>query len=110
MKIFYVLKTNDYNNFFGTKVVTTNGFALNHDKNLQIYFFCGKRQAKCDFLKDVESTVTRFMLWTPTVVLQRGCGVYRQCHMKMYLRVYADSKGPDQPAHLCSLIRASIVY
>ena len=34
----------------------TNGFALNHDKNLQIYF-CVKRQAKNDFLKDVESTV-----------------------------------------------------
>ena len=31
----------------------TNGFALNHDKNLQIYF-CVK--AKNDFLKDVEST------------------------------------------------------
>ena len=39
------------------KVVTTNGFALNHDKNLQIYFFCVKRQAKNDFLIDVESTV-----------------------------------------------------
>ena len=35
-----------------------NGFALNHDKNLQIYFFCVKRQAKNDFLKDVESTVS----------------------------------------------------
>ena len=34
----------------------TNGFALIHDKNLQIYF-CVKRQAKNDFLKDVESTV-----------------------------------------------------
>ena len=43
--------------FFYTLVVTTNGFALNHDKNLQIYFFCVKRQAKNDFLKDVESTV-----------------------------------------------------
>ena len=27
----------------------TNGFALNHDKNLQIYFFFVKRQAKNDF-------------------------------------------------------------
>ena len=35
----------------------TNGFALNHDKNLQIYFLCVKHQAKNDFLKDVESTV-----------------------------------------------------
>ena len=37
-----------------------NGFALNHDKSLQVSFFCVKRQAKNDFLKDVafESTVT----------------------------------------------------
>ena len=35
----------------------TNGFALNHDKNMQIYFFCVKRQAKNDSLKDVKSTV-----------------------------------------------------
>ena len=34
----------------------TNGFALNHDKSLQIYF-CVKHQAKNDFLKYVESTV-----------------------------------------------------
>ena len=36
----------------------TNGFALNHNKKLQIYF-CVKRQAKNDFLKDGESTVLR---------------------------------------------------
>ena len=36
----------------------TNGFALYHDKNLQIYFSCVKRQAKKnDFLKDGKSTV-----------------------------------------------------
>ena len=35
----------------------TNSFALNHGKKLQIYFFCLKRRAKNDFLKDVESTV-----------------------------------------------------
>ena len=35
----------------------SNGFALNHDKSLQIHFICVKRQAKNDFLKDVESTV-----------------------------------------------------
>ena len=34
-----------------------NGFAFNHDKSLQIYFFCVKRQARNNFLKDVESTV-----------------------------------------------------
>ena len=38
-------------------------FALNHNKSLRIYFFCVKRQAvkrqaKNDFLKDVESTVS----------------------------------------------------
>ena len=35
----------------------TNSFALYHNKSLQVYFFCVKRQAKNDFLKDVESTV-----------------------------------------------------
>ena len=54
----------------------TNGSTLNHDKSLQIYFFCVKRKAKRtkkkkkkkkttknknkkknDFLKDAESTV-----------------------------------------------------
>ena len=30
----------------------TNGFVLNHDRSLQIYFFCVKCQAKTDFLKD----------------------------------------------------------
>ena len=37
----------------------TNGFALNHGKSLQIYFFCLKRRAKNNFLKDVESTVIK---------------------------------------------------
>ena len=40
----------------------TNGFALNHDKSLQIYLFCVKRQARNDFLKDVERTAST---WTP---------------------------------------------
>ena len=35
-------------------VHTTNGFALNHAKSLQIFFFCVKCQAKNDFSKDVE--------------------------------------------------------
>ena len=35
----------------------TNGFALNQDRSLEIYFYCVKHQAKNDFLKDVESTV-----------------------------------------------------
>ena len=30
----------------------TNGFALNHDKSLQIYFICVKYKAKYYFLKD----------------------------------------------------------
>ena len=38
-------------------VLIRSASALNHDKNLQIYFFCVKRQAKNDFLKDVEITV-----------------------------------------------------
>ena len=32
---------------------------LDHDKSLQVYFFCVKRQAKNAFLKDVKSTVVR---------------------------------------------------
>ena len=38
----------------------TYGFALNHDKSLQIYF-CVKRQdkKKNDFLKEAESTVSK---------------------------------------------------
>ena len=32
---------------------------LDHDKRLQVYFFCVKRQAKNAFLKDVKSTVVR---------------------------------------------------
>ena len=38
---------------FCALVVTTNGFALNHDKNLQINFICVKHKPK-DFLKNVE--------------------------------------------------------
>ena len=57
VKIFDFLKTNDYNKTFCALVATTNCFALNHDKSLQIYFFCVKRQARNDFLKDIESTV-----------------------------------------------------
>ena len=34
-----------------------HGFALNHDKSLQINFICVKHRAKNDFQKDVESTV-----------------------------------------------------
>ena len=52
-----ILKTNDQNKSFCAYVVTTNGFALNHDKSLQIVFFCVKRQAKNDFPNDVEKTI-----------------------------------------------------
>ena len=31
------------------------------------------------------------------------------CHVKMCLQAYADSDGPDQPVHSCSLIRALTV-
>ena len=37
----------------------TNSFASSHDKHMQIYFFCIKRQANNDFLKEVESTALR---------------------------------------------------
>ena len=47
----------------------TNGFALNHDKILQIYFFCVKRQAKINFLKDAESTVVYPVLFRIRVLL-----------------------------------------
>ena len=46
VKIFYFLKTIDKNKFFRAWVIKTNGFAFNHDKSLQIYFFCVKRQGK----------------------------------------------------------------
>ena len=55
VKIFDFLKTNGWNKTFCAEVVTTNGFALNLDKSLQIYFFCVKRQAKNNFLKVIES-------------------------------------------------------
>ena len=44
----------------------TNSFALNRDKSLQIYVFCVKRQAKNDFLKDVESTVDQCLHYSLT--------------------------------------------
>ena len=34
------------------------------------------------------------------------CGL---CHAKAFLWAYADSEGPDQPAHQCSLIKAFAV-
>ena len=39
----------------------TNGFAVNCDKSLQIYYFSSvKRQAKNDSVKDVEGTVVNY--------------------------------------------------
>ena len=49
VKIFNFLKTIEQNNIF---------LCIGSSKSLQIYFFCVKRQAKNDFLKDVESTVS----------------------------------------------------
>ena len=54
-KIFDLLKTNEENKTFCTEAVITNDFALNHAKSLQINFFCAKRQAKNDVLKDVKA-------------------------------------------------------
>ena len=43
-------------------------FCIKHDKSLQIYFICVKRQAKNDFLKAVESIAVH--LKTPIDNLQ----------------------------------------
>ena len=51
-------------------IVTTNGFALNHDKSLQIVFFCVKRQAKNDFPKDVEKTVVDILPQDFAIILK----------------------------------------
>ena len=40
------LKPPDENETFSAYVVTTNAFALNHDKSFQIYFFCVKTKQK----------------------------------------------------------------
>ena len=46
---------------FGASVVTTNGFALNHDKSLQIFFFCvkapGKKRLSKRCWKDSRQTI-----------------------------------------------------
>ena len=47
----------------------TNSFTLNHDKSLQIYFFCVKSQVKTDFLKDVESTEVTCLIHSPGMTL-----------------------------------------
>ena len=61
---------------FVHKVVTTKGLVLNHDKSLQIYFFCVKRQAKNDFLKDVESTVDCRPFFTRETTFVTSCLLY----------------------------------
>ena len=73
----------------------TNGFALNHDKNLQIYFFCVKRQAKNDFLKDVESTVTlSHSTWIPDKENLQVCLYHHQkdCHLLQQQAVPSDTE------------------
>ena len=60
------------------QAVTTNGFALNHNKILHIYFFCVKRQAKNNFLEDVESTV----VYNPMYL-----GIYH--HENTHIHVYS---------------------
>ena len=47
VKIFeFLLKPMTRVTLFCAWLVTTNGFAFNLDKSLEIYFFCVKRQAK----------------------------------------------------------------
>ena len=40
----------------------TNGFALTHNKSLQIYFFKEKRHVKSDFLQDVKNRVVYWFI------------------------------------------------
>ena len=61
MKICHFFKI--INKTYCAKVVTTNSFALNFTKSLQIYFFFVKCQARNDFKKDVE----RKVIWVYTV-------------------------------------------
>ena len=51
-----------YSQIFNLKLILRPKIGLTNDKRLQIYIFCVKRQAKKDFLKDVESTVKLSML------------------------------------------------
>ena len=53
----------------------TNGFALNHEKSLQIHFFCVRRQAKNDILKDVESTVAELSLFIISIITLHKRGI-----------------------------------
>ena len=50
------------------------GFAFNLGKSLQIYFFCAKRQAKINFLKDVKSTVGHSLLYLSQIFKQPFLG------------------------------------
>ena len=59
VKIYDVKKKTTRIKHFCAKAVTTNSFALNYDKSLPIYFFCEKRQANNNFLKDDESPVVK---------------------------------------------------
>ena len=59
-------------------MVTTNGFASNRDKSLHIYFFCVKRQAKNDFLKDVEKPF--FLLWLQGAIFVGWTIREKNCH------------------------------
>ena len=61
MKIFYLLKTHDWNKTFCALVVKTYGFALNHDKGLQIYFFCVSAKQK----KRLPERCRKHSMYTP---------------------------------------------
>ena len=64
------------NKTFCALVVMKNGFALNHYKSLQIYFFYVKRRAKNNFLKDVKSTVWCLIFRVDTVDILQGMIYY----------------------------------
>ena len=57
MKIFDFKKEQQLECNKCSQVVTTNGFALNHDKKFQILLLCRTLSKQNDFLKNVKSTV-----------------------------------------------------
>ena len=80
--LIFFLKIYDQNKTF---LVTTNGFELNHDKSLQLYFFYVKHLAKNNFLKE-HSTSQNLLLAVDWSTLY-------------FYFTYAVNQGLDHPAH-----------
>ena len=59
-----------YRKKYSASISTTNGFALIHDKTLQIHFLYEKRQASEDFLKDVEIGISQLLtIWRSVIYI-----------------------------------------